>query len=295
MPPTQVNNMQGSNSIRDEVAYLKHRIQVLELNLGSSTTITAAAATVLDDTTVAAMTDTLGGASTTGTGGLVRSISPTFTGVPILPTPFTLGAVSVTPTGTELNFVDGVTSNIQTQLDTKAPIASPTFTTTATTPLLTLGTSSATNGVITIKNSAGAATVTLGATGAKSVLLDNTGHDVILGINGAPESGYALKVTGDAKVTGRLRAVDLNADTIDGQTLLGALTVGSNGASIQLDGANAVVNIGAGTGVSLDGPIRTAAGVFYDFGAVSAGLLIPTHSARINIGGTDYDMLLRSV
>ncbi len=36
-------------------------------------TITAAAATVLDDTTVAAMVDTLGGASSTGTGGLVRT------------------------------------------------------------------------------------------------------------------------------------------------------------------------------------------------------------------------------
>lgn len=39
-------------------------------------TITAAARTVLDDTTVAAMVDTLGGASSTGTGGIVRATSP---------------------------------------------------------------------------------------------------------------------------------------------------------------------------------------------------------------------------
>ena len=45
--------------------------------------------------------------------------SPIFTGTVTIPTPFTLGAVSVLPTGTELNFVDGVTSNIQTQLDGK--------------------------------------------------------------------------------------------------------------------------------------------------------------------------------
>lgn len=45
--------------------------------------------------------------------------SPTFTGTVTIPTPFTLGAVSVLPTGTELNFVDGVTSAIQTQLDSK--------------------------------------------------------------------------------------------------------------------------------------------------------------------------------
>ena len=45
--------------------------------------------------------------------------SPTFTGTVTIPTPFTLGAVSVLPTGAELNFVDGVTSAIQTQLNGK--------------------------------------------------------------------------------------------------------------------------------------------------------------------------------
>jgi hypothetical protein len=42
--------------------------------------ITTAAATVLDDTTVAAMVNTLGGATSTGTGGLVRATGPTLTG-----------------------------------------------------------------------------------------------------------------------------------------------------------------------------------------------------------------------
>jgi hypothetical protein len=49
-------------------------------------TITAAARTVLDDTTVAAMVDTLGGASSSGSGGLARLTSPTFV-TPILGTP----------------------------------------------------------------------------------------------------------------------------------------------------------------------------------------------------------------
>lgn len=53
---------------------------------GGSVTITAAAATVLDDATVAAMVDTLGGASSTGSGGLARATSPTFV-TPILGTP----------------------------------------------------------------------------------------------------------------------------------------------------------------------------------------------------------------
>lgn len=42
-------------------------------------TITDAALTVLDDTTVSAMVDTLGGAAATGTGGLVRRDQPEFT------------------------------------------------------------------------------------------------------------------------------------------------------------------------------------------------------------------------
>lgn len=42
-------------------------------------TITAAARTVLDDTTVSAMVDTLGGGAATGTGVLVRATSPVFT------------------------------------------------------------------------------------------------------------------------------------------------------------------------------------------------------------------------
>lgn len=43
-------------------------------------------------------------------------------------------AGAVTPTHTELNYVDGVTSAIQTQLDAKAPLASPTFTGVVTIP-----------------------------------------------------------------------------------------------------------------------------------------------------------------
>lgn len=40
----------------------------------------------------------------------------------------------ITATTAELNFSDGVTSNIQTQMDAKAPLASPTFTGTLAAP-----------------------------------------------------------------------------------------------------------------------------------------------------------------
>ena len=46
-------------------------------------------------------------------------------------------AIAITPTSVELNYVDGVTSSIQTQLDAKAPIASPTFTGTVVLPSTT--------------------------------------------------------------------------------------------------------------------------------------------------------------
>jgi hypothetical protein len=45
----------------------------------------------------------------------------------------------LTATATELNYTDGVTSSIQTQLDSKAPLASPTFTGTVTADGLSLG------------------------------------------------------------------------------------------------------------------------------------------------------------
>lgn len=50
-----------------------------------------------------------------------------------------IGGTSITSTAAELNFVDGVTSNIQTQLDAKAPTASPTFTGTVNIPTIDFG------------------------------------------------------------------------------------------------------------------------------------------------------------
>jgi hypothetical protein len=50
---------------------------------------------------------------------------------------------------TELNYVDGVTSAIQTQIDAKAPIASPTFTGTVTLPTSTVTSAMISDGTIT--------------------------------------------------------------------------------------------------------------------------------------------------
>ena len=62
--------------------------------------------------------------------------SPTFTGTVVLPATTSIGTVSAT----EIGYVDGVTSAIQTQLDAKAPLESPALTGTPTAPTATAGT-----------------------------------------------------------------------------------------------------------------------------------------------------------
>ena len=69
------------------------------------------------------------------------SASPTFTGTVVLPSTTSIGSVS----STEIGYLDGVTSAIQTQLNTKAPNADPTFTGTVVLPSTTsIGSVSAT-------------------------------------------------------------------------------------------------------------------------------------------------------
>jgi hypothetical protein len=72
-------------------------------------TVTAAARTVLDDTTVAAMVDTLGGAAAQGTGGIVRATSPTLT-TPNLGTPS--AGVLTSCTGTAAGLTAGTASAV---------------------------------------------------------------------------------------------------------------------------------------------------------------------------------------
>lgn len=78
----------------------------------------------------------LGGTTTT-----ISSVNTNISGNVTLPSTTSIGAV----TSAEIGYVDGVTSPIQTQLDAKAPIASPAFTGTATVPKIIVGTTNNTD------------------------------------------------------------------------------------------------------------------------------------------------------
>jgi hypothetical protein len=69
-------------------------------------------------------------------GGIATLASPTFTGTVTLPSTTSVGNVS----STELGYLDGVTSALQTQLNAKANLSSPTFTGTPVAPTATTNT-----------------------------------------------------------------------------------------------------------------------------------------------------------
>jgi len=123
-------------------------------NLTTTGTFSAEHLTSTDDATIAD-TISIDGTMTIATGSITDSSGAIDFGNEALSTSGTLGAGVITATGltigsaviteaeleildgaslttTELNYVDGVTSAIQTQIDTKAPLASPTFTGTIT-------------------------------------------------------------------------------------------------------------------------------------------------------------------
>ena len=83
----------------------------------------------------------------------------------------------VTATTAELNYVDGVTSAIQTQLNAKAPTASPTFTGTVTAPVVNVKTVDLGNWTVT--ESAGVLYFATG--GVKKMKLDASGNLTVVG------------------------------------------------------------------------------------------------------------------
>jgi hypothetical protein len=109
-------------------------VTTAELNVLDGITSTTAELNILDGvTSTAAELNILDGVtSTTAELNILDGVTSTTAELNILD--------GVTATTAELNYVDGVTSAIQTQIDAKAPLASPTFTGTVNAAALTVDT-----------------------------------------------------------------------------------------------------------------------------------------------------------
>lgn len=109
------------------------------------------------------------GATTLAAAGIAPLASPTFTGTVTIPTPFTLGAVSVTSTGTQLNYLAAATGTTGTTSTNLVFSTSPTL----VTPVL--GVASATSlATSAITSPSGDFTLT-GATSSDLILKSATG------------------------------------------------------------------------------------------------------------------------
>ena len=106
-----------------------------ELNILDGVTSTAAELNALDGitSTVAELNILDGVTSTAAELNILDGVTSTATELNVL------DGIPATLTATELGYVDGVTSSIQTQIDTKSPTASPTFTGTPAAPTQSAG------------------------------------------------------------------------------------------------------------------------------------------------------------
>lgn len=92
-----------------------------------------------------------------------------------------IDGTEITSTAAELNFVNTVTSNVQTQLDLKAPLASPTLTTpTLSTPTLS-GTITVSGGTSPWTVIASGVNLTFAYNGFNKMRLDSSGNLIVTG------------------------------------------------------------------------------------------------------------------
>lgn len=154
----------------------------------------------------------IGGGGTLGSNAYTSTAfaplaSPTFTGTVVIPTPFTLGAVSVTSTGTQLNYLStatGVTGTASVVLS-----ASPTLTGTITAAAANF--SGAVQGASFVATSGDVVTSNLFYKNGASVINLGTDGKVTIS-NNAQNAGATFDVTTDALIKIETRAGAATAD-----------------------------------------------------------------------------------
>ena len=189
--------------------------------------------------------------------------NPSFTGTVVLPSTTSIGDVS----STELGYVNGVTSAIQTQIDSKAPIADPTFTGTVS------GISKSMVGLGNVDNTADADKPVSTAT--------QTALDAKLNLSGGTMTG---KITLDGDPSSSLHAatkqyVDNTASGIVAKPqVLGATTT-----NIDATYNNGTAGVGATLTHNTNGEFPSSAGGASGW-AVGKGILVKNQTNKAQNG-----------
>lgn len=126
----------GVNDLPDTIGYLDGATGNIQNQLNLKAPLASPSLTGIPTSTTAAVNTNTTQIATTAyviNQGYSKLDSPIFTGTVSLPANTSIGSVS----STEIGYVDGVTSSIQTQINTKSPSASPTFTGAVTLPATT--------------------------------------------------------------------------------------------------------------------------------------------------------------
>lgn len=150
--------------------------------------------------------------------------APTVTGTTVLPSTTSIGNV----TSTEIGYIDGVTSAVQTQLDSKAPLNPSTNAQTGTTYTLVL----ADAGKYVEMNNASANTLTVPpnssvayAIGAEiTVIQTGAGKTTITPGSGVTVNYYSVSGSGTRSIKGQWSAATLVKRATDTWVLIGNLT-----------------------------------------------------------------------